>query len=74
MLHDDARVDASCGCSNFQLVLNVRDGHLLPREGIGHFAVPAWILSSLEKPCSCSGRNNMLIAGKTSGISLAEAF
>ena len=41
MLHDDARVDASCGCCNFEMVLNVRDGHLLPREGIGHFAVPA---------------------------------
>ena len=41
MLHDDARVDASCGCSNFEMVLNVRDGYLLPRESIGHFAVPA---------------------------------
>jgi alkylmercury lyase-like protein len=41
MLHEDARVDASCGCCNFEMVLNVRDGHLLPREGIGHFAVPS---------------------------------
>ena len=41
MLHKDARIDASCGCCNFEMVLNVKDGQLLPHEGVGHFAVPA---------------------------------
>ena len=41
MLHKDARIDASCACCNFEMVLNVKDGQLLPHEGIGHFAVPA---------------------------------
>jgi len=41
MLHKDARIDASCACCNFEMVLEVKDGRLLPREGIGHFAVPA---------------------------------
>jgi alkylmercury lyase-like protein len=41
MLHKDARIDASCACCNFEMVLNVKDGQLLRHEGIGHFAVPA---------------------------------
>ena len=41
MLHKDGCVDASCGCCNLEMVLNVKDGRLLPQEGIGHFAVPA---------------------------------
>jgi hypothetical protein len=41
MLHRDARIDASCGCCNYQMVLNVKDGHLVKREGIVHIAVPA---------------------------------
>src|SRR5258705_12443089 len=35
MLHKDARIDASCGCCNFEMVLNVKDGQLLPHEGGG---------------------------------------
>lgn len=41
MLHKDARINASCGCCNFEMVLKVKHGQLLPQEGIGHFAVPA---------------------------------
>jgi len=41
MLKQDARVEASCGCCNFAMPLRVKDGQLLPREGLGHFAVPA---------------------------------
>ena len=41
MLHRDARIDASCACCNFEMVLNVKDGQLLPHKVIGHFAVPA---------------------------------
>jgi hypothetical protein len=41
MLHRDARIDASCACCNFEMVLNVKDGQLLPHKGLGHFAVPA---------------------------------
>ena len=41
MLHQDARIDASCACCNFEMVLNVKDGQLLPNKGLGHFAVPA---------------------------------
>jgi len=40
MLHRNARIDASCACCNFAMVLNVEDGQLLPHKGVGHFAVP----------------------------------
>lgn len=41
MLKQNARVEASCGCCNFEMPLRVKDGQLLPHEGLGHFAVPA---------------------------------
>ncbi|MBZ5598275.1 MAG: alkylmercury lyase family protein [Acidobacteriia bacterium] len=41
MLHKDARIQASCGCCNFEMGLRVKDGQLLDHRGIIHFAVPA---------------------------------
>jgi hypothetical protein len=41
MLHEDARIDASCGCCNLAMVLRVEKGRLLDRDGIVHIAVPA---------------------------------
>ncbi len=41
MLKEDARIDASCGCCNYEMMLDVKDGQLLPHEGIIHLAVPA---------------------------------
>jgi hypothetical protein len=41
MLHKDAIVDASCGCCNTQMVLEVKRGRLLQKEGLIHIAVPA---------------------------------
>ena len=41
MLHRDARIDASCGCCNHQMVLQVINGRLSGPKGIIHIAVPA---------------------------------
>jgi hypothetical protein len=41
MLHQNARVDASCGCCNYEMVLHVEEGRLLGPKGIIHIAVPA---------------------------------
>ena len=41
MLPEDARIDASCGCCNHEMVLNVKDGTLLGPKGIRTIAVPA---------------------------------
>ena len=41
MLHRDARIDASCGCCNHQMVLHVINGRLSGPKGIIHIAVPA---------------------------------
>lgn len=41
MLHQNARIDASCGCCNFQMVLHVKEDRLLGPKGTIHFAVPA---------------------------------
>jgi len=41
MLHQGAHIDASCGCCNFEMPLQVKDGQLRQHDGIGHFAVPA---------------------------------
>lgn len=41
MLHQDARIDASCGCCNHEMVLRVEQGRLLAPKGIVHIAVPA---------------------------------
>ncbi len=41
MLHQDARIDASCGCCNYEMVLEVRDGKLLGPKGMIHIAIPA---------------------------------
>jgi hypothetical protein len=41
MLHQDARIDASCGCCNYEMVLEVKKGKLFAPKGIISFAVPA---------------------------------
>ena len=41
MLGQNARVDASCGCCNLEMLLKVRNGRLLGSKGIIHIAVPA---------------------------------
>jgi hypothetical protein len=41
MLHQNARIDASCGCCNHEMVLRVEEGRLLAPKGIIHIAVPA---------------------------------
>jgi hypothetical protein len=41
MLHRNARIDASCGCCNYEMVLRVEEGRLLGPKGIIHIAVPA---------------------------------
>lgn len=41
MLHQNARIDASCGCCNYEMVLRVEEGRLHASKGIIHFAVPA---------------------------------
>ena len=40
-LHADATIDSSCPDCSEPLHLEVRDGSLLPAEGVIHFAVPA---------------------------------
>jgi hypothetical protein len=41
MLHQNARIDASCGCCNYEMTLHVEEGRLLGPKGIVHIAVPA---------------------------------
>jgi len=41
MLHQNARIDASCGCCNHEMLLRVEEGRLLGAKGIIHIAVPA---------------------------------
>jgi len=41
MLHHNARIDASCGCCNYEMILRVEQGRLLAPKGIIHIAVPA---------------------------------
>jgi hypothetical protein len=41
MLQKDARVDASCGCCNYEMVLEVKAGKLRATKGVIHIAVPA---------------------------------
>jgi hypothetical protein len=41
MLHQNAQIDASCGCCNYEMVLRVEEGRLLGPKGIVHIAVPA---------------------------------
>ena len=40
MLHKDALIDASCGCCNYEMVLEVKNGKLLKPKGTIHFALP----------------------------------
>ena len=40
MLHKDARIYASCGCCNYEMVLEVKNGKLLGPKGTIHFALP----------------------------------
>lgn len=41
MLHKDARIEASCGCCNHEMVLQVSGGKPVRPQGVIHFAVPA---------------------------------
>jgi Alkylmercury lyase len=41
MLGKNARIDASCGCCNFEMTLQVKNGGLVEPKGIIHIAVPA---------------------------------
>ena len=41
MLGQDARIEASCGCCNLSMPIEVRAGKLLSTRGIIHIAVPA---------------------------------
>jgi hypothetical protein len=41
MLHQNARIDTSCGCCNYEMVLRVEECRLLAPKGIVHIAVPA---------------------------------
>lgn len=41
MLAKNARLDASCGCCNYEMVLEVRKGKLKGPKGVIHIAVPA---------------------------------
>jgi hypothetical protein len=41
MLQQSARIDASCGCCNYEMTLLVEEGRLLGPKGIIHIAVPA---------------------------------
>jgi hypothetical protein len=41
MLHQNARIDASCGCCNYEMILRVAEGRLLAPKGIIHIGVPA---------------------------------
>jgi len=41
MLGKDARIDASCGCCNYDMPVEVKGGRLLLGKGLIHIAVPA---------------------------------
>ena len=41
MLHKDAKIDASCGCCNYDMPLEVKNGRLLQNTGVIHISVPA---------------------------------
>ena len=41
MLHKDAQIDASCGCCNYEMTVQVKNGRLRAPKGIIHIAVPA---------------------------------
>lgn len=41
MLGQDARIGAACGCCNYEMPLDVKNGRLLQNTGVIHIAVPA---------------------------------
>ena len=41
MLGEDARIEASCGCCNDQMPVEVKGGRLIAGKGLIHIAVPA---------------------------------
>jgi hypothetical protein len=41
MLGKDARIEASCGCCNLEMPVEVKGGHLVLDKGLIHIAVPA---------------------------------
>jgi len=41
MLREDARIEASCGCCNYQMPVEVKGGRLVSGKGLIHIAVPA---------------------------------
>lgn len=40
MLAKDGRIDASCSCCNYEMVLEIKEGKLVGPKGIIHIAVP----------------------------------
>jgi hypothetical protein len=41
MLGEDARIEASCGCCNYEMLMEVTRGRLVSGRGLIHIAVPA---------------------------------
>ncbi len=41
MLGEDARIEGSCGCCNYQMPVEVKGGRLVAGKGLIHIAVPA---------------------------------
>jgi Alkylmercury lyase len=41
MLAEDAIIDASCGCCNYEMPVQVKSGRLVSGKGLIHIAVPA---------------------------------
>ncbi len=41
MLGEDARIEASCGCCNYEMPVEVKGGRLMSVKGVIHIAVPA---------------------------------
>ncbi len=41
MLGQDARIEASCGCCNYEMPVEVKGGRLVSGKGLIHIAVPA---------------------------------
>jgi Alkylmercury lyase len=41
MLREDAGIEASCGCCNYEMPMEVKGGRLISGKGLIHIAVPA---------------------------------
>jgi hypothetical protein len=71
MLGKDARIDASCGCCNLAMPVEIRKGNSSPLAGSSTSpyrpANGTRMSPSPDAPCFCSGRNSTLIAGASNG-------